>query len=154
MPDMTMTQAAEWAGVTRATIHKAIKSGRLAAPKDDGGVYRINPAELERVYRPKAVDVSGDSRGSSPDTMELITAKDDQIALLRELADKAEATAADLRAERDRLLGIVEATARLLTHQRPSEALPQPSPVIPALAAVPLAPHGLRARLASWIMGR
>lgn len=153
MPDMTMTQAAEWAGVTRATIHKAIKSGRLTAPKDDSGVYRINPAELERVYQPKAVDVSGDGRGSSSDTAELMTAKDEQIALLRELADKAEATTADLRAERDRLLGIVEATTRLLAHQKPPEAPPKPPAVIPAPAAPP-APHGFRARLAGWIMGQ
>lgn len=156
MPDMTMTQAAEWAGVTRATIHKAIKSGRLTAPKDGGGVYRINPAELERVYRPKAVDVSEDGQMSSPDIVEAMVAKNKQIALLRELADKAEATAADLRAERDRLLGIVEATTRLLTHQKAEAApgaLPQPLAVVPAPPAPPV-PHGFRARLAGWIAGR
>ena len=153
MPDMTMTQAAEWAGVTRATIHKAIKSGRLSAEKDAGGVYRINPAELERAYQPKPVNVSEDSRESRTDTVKLIAAKDREIALYRQLAERADATAADLRAERDKLLGIVETTTRLLTHDR-SEAAPETPAQLPAAIETQIAqpaPHGVRARLASWI---
>lgn len=118
MPDMTMRQAAEWAGVTRATIHKAITSHRLSAEKDDNGVYRINPAELERVYRPKsAVAVSGDTSESHEETPALTAARQ-EIQLLREMQRASEAREADLRAERDRLLGIVESTTRLLTHQQ------------------------------------
>lgn len=125
MPYMSMRQAAEWAGVTRATIQKAIVSRRLSAEKDENGVYRIDPAELERVYRPKsAVVVSVDSQEGHKETPELTAARR-EIELLREMQRASEAREADLRAERDRLLGIVESTTRLLTHQQtPLSAVP------------------------------
>ena len=117
MPDMTMRQAAEWAGVTRGTIHKAITSGRLSANKSDTGVYRINPAELERVYpRRQPAGVSGDTLESHGDTPEL-TALRRELELVRESHQASQARETDLRIERDRLLGIVESTTRLLTHQ-------------------------------------
>lgn len=120
MPDMTMRQAAEWAGVTRGTIHKAITSGRISANKSDTGVYRINPAELERVYpRRQPTGVSGDAPESHGDTTELAALRR-EVELLREGHRASEAREADLRTERDRLLGIVESTTRLLAHQKPS----------------------------------
>ena len=131
MPNMTMRQAAEWAGVTRGTIHKAITSGRLSATKSDTGVYRINPAELERVYplrQPTAV--SGDTPERHTDTSELAALRR-EVELLREGQRAAAAREVDLRAERDRLLGIVENTTRLLGHQKSkpaeqTETLPEP----------------------------
>ena len=114
---MTMRQAAEWAGVTRGTIHKAITSGRLSANKSDTGVYRINPAELERVYpRRQPAGVSGDTPESHGDTPELAALRR-EVELLREGQRASEAREADLRGERDRLLGIMENTTRLLTFQ-------------------------------------
>ena len=41
-----LTEAAKWAGVTRPTIFKALKSGKLSGQKDDAGEWRIDPAEL------------------------------------------------------------------------------------------------------------
>ena len=118
-----MRQAAEWAGVTRGTIHKAITSGRLSANKSDTGVYRINPAELERVYpRRQPVGVSGDtpkSHGDTPETPELAALRR-EVELLREGQRAFEARETDLRTERDRLLGIVESTTRLLTFRETS----------------------------------
>ena len=117
MPDMTMRQAAEWAGVTRGTIHKAITSGRLSANKSDTGVYRINPAELERVYpRRQPAGVSGDTLESHGDTPELAALRR-EVELLREGQRASEAREADLRAERDKLLSLLEKTTLLLTHQ-------------------------------------
>ena len=143
MPDMTMSQAAQWAGVTRATIHKAIKAGRLSAERGDGGMYRINPAELERVYQPAA---PRDTPESTPDTAELMAAKDREIALLRELADKADAAAADLRVERDRLLGIVEAANRVLAHEREVGA-----PGTAVQAAAPASAPVMLPRVRAWV---
>ena len=126
MPDMTMRQAAEWAGVTRGTIHKAITSGRISANKSDTGVYRINPAELERVYpRRQPAGVSGDTPESHGDTPEL-TALRREVELLREGQRASEAREVDLRAERDRLLSLLEKTTLLLTHQ------PIPEPRMPS----------------------
>jgi excisionase family DNA binding protein len=117
MPDMTMRQAAEWAGVTRATIQKAIVSGRLTAPKDDKGQYQINPAELERVYQPKQSDTAKTGSESHAETVDLTAAYNREIALLREMVDKAEARLADLARDRDKWRDQAEAQTRLLTHQ-------------------------------------
>jgi len=45
-------QAAKLAGRSVPTITRAIKNGRLSAEKMAGGTYRIDVAELERVYGP------------------------------------------------------------------------------------------------------
>src|SRR4051812_41843019 len=69
MPEMSLTEAAVWAGKQRSTIFKAIKAGRLSARKDDRGDIRIDPAELSRVFQSAAVGiVSGNGAGRQPDT--------------------------------------------------------------------------------------
>lgn len=153
MPDMTMSQAAEWTGLGRATIHKAIQSGRLSAEKVDGGTYRINPAELARVYPPatrRKIPESTADTAKLTAMAELMAAKDREIALHRAAAEKAEAVAADLRAERDKLLGMVEAAQLRLAHE-PREAAPgaalQAAAPAPAPAMLPRARAWVRAQL-------
>lgn len=46
----TAGQAAKAAGVSTATITRAIKRGQVSALKDDNGSWRIDPAELHRVF--------------------------------------------------------------------------------------------------------
>lgn len=118
MPDMTLTEAANWAGVTRPTIFKALKGGRLSGHKDDTGEWRIDPAELERVYQPnKMGNVSGNAGLSISDIAEAIAAKDREITLLREALD-------DARGQRDRAMALAEAQTRLLTHQQEKATAP------------------------------
>ena len=62
MPEMTLSEAAKWAGVTRATIHKALRGGRLSGRKDDAGEWRIDPAELERI-RQRESDITKERIG-------------------------------------------------------------------------------------------
>ena len=45
-PRWSAVQAAREAGVSRSTIHEALKSGRLQATKDDAGAWRITPDAL------------------------------------------------------------------------------------------------------------
>lgn len=123
MAEMTLSDAAKWTGKTRPTIHKALTTGRLSGRKDSNNEWKIDPAELERVYPAyKPVDVSGDGKVSGIDIGELIAGKDREIALLRELANKADETAADLRSERDKLIGVIENQTRLLTHEQEKAA--------------------------------
>lgn len=129
MPEMTLSEAARWAGVTRATIHKALKGGRLSGRKDDSGEWRIDPSELERVYQPgKPVDVSPDRGVSSTDTAELMAAKDREMTLLREMLAEVRAQRDDARVQRDRAMELAEAQTRLLTHQQ-EKASPTTVPV-------------------------
>ncbi len=55
MPDYTMGAAAKAVGVGKATIHRAIASGKLSATRLDDRSYRIDGAELARVFTPKQV---------------------------------------------------------------------------------------------------
>jgi excisionase family DNA binding protein len=53
----TARSAARAAGVTKATIYRAIRSGQLPACKLRGGTYAIYPAELRRAF-PSAAQAS------------------------------------------------------------------------------------------------
>jgi excisionase family DNA binding protein len=53
----TPRSAAKAAGVTKATIYRAIRSGQLPACKLRGGNYAIYPAELRRAF-PSAAQAS------------------------------------------------------------------------------------------------
>ena len=48
----TLGMAARATGVSKSTIHRAIKSGRVSAGRSDTGDYAIDPAELHRVFPP------------------------------------------------------------------------------------------------------
>jgi hypothetical protein len=47
---LTLGQAAREVGKTKTTLANAIKKGRISATKDEQGQYRIDQAELFRVY--------------------------------------------------------------------------------------------------------
>ncbi len=49
---ITLREASEKVGVTRQTLMKAIKTGRVSAEKSDNGEWRIEPVELFRVLPP------------------------------------------------------------------------------------------------------
>jgi hypothetical protein len=51
-----LTEAARLTGKDKATIHRAMKSGRLSFTVGDDGDRQIDPAELERVYSIKPQD--------------------------------------------------------------------------------------------------
>src|SRR3546814_18309306 len=49
---ITLREASEKVGVTRQTLMKAIKTGRVSAEKSDNGEWSIEPVELFRVWPP------------------------------------------------------------------------------------------------------
>jgi excisionase family DNA binding protein len=55
----TPRSAARAAGVTKATIYRAIRSGQLPACKLRGGTYAIYPAELRRAFPSAAQAAAG-----------------------------------------------------------------------------------------------
>ncbi|WP_010336758.1 DNA-binding protein [Sphingobium yanoikuyae] len=50
----TLGEAAKVTGISKASISRAINSGRISALKKDDGSFAIEPVELHRVYPPKA----------------------------------------------------------------------------------------------------
>lgn len=46
----TLSQAATATGKNKATIQRAIKSGKISAVKNSSGAYEIDPSELHRIF--------------------------------------------------------------------------------------------------------
>jgi hypothetical protein len=56
---MSLNEAAKSCHKAKGTVLKAIKEGRLSAPKDAKGRYEIDPSELHRVFPLTAIDQLG-----------------------------------------------------------------------------------------------
>lgn len=101
----TLGEAAKATGKSKATISKAIKTGRISALKDDTGTFQIDPAELHRVY---AITVSTE-QVETPKEHRVNPANDGLVRELQarleaaheRLTDK-EAVISDLREDRDK----------------------------------------------------
>lgn len=119
----TLGEAAKATGKSKATISKAIKSGRISAQKDEIGTFHIDPSELHRVYPPT---VSSEQEETPKKTL----ARTDIDGTIRELQARLEAAherlsdketvIADLKEDRDRWRQ--QATALLADH-RPTKGL-------------------------------
>lgn len=106
MATVSMTKGAELAGVSKGTVSKAIKSGRLSyAEKTDNG-YLIDTSELFRVFPPKKPETVEGSRletangnGGNPASS---TGLQREIQLLREQLQDRDSVVADLRHRLDK----------------------------------------------------
>lgn len=142
MPSVTLSQAAKLAGKSKATLSRAVASGKLSASRETppsgmkgkgrGGpraATLIDVAELERVYGPlKRPDVS---EGVPMERSAMPWNEEDSDRLQARIVE-LEADRADLRhqldeerAERARLVSVIEdqaRTMRLLEDHRAPEA--------------------------------
>ena len=131
----TLSQAAEATGKNKATIQRAIKSGKISAPKNSSGAYEIDPAELHRVFDATAQRVAqyplatirntDATSGSSSNNSALlrIAELEKELAVIEERKNGLEGqlhhlteTVDDLRKRLDQSEGRVTA---LLSDQRP-----------------------------------
>lgn len=119
---LSLRNAAKEAGVSKSTILRAIQGGRLSAGRTEDGGYDIDPSELFRVYSPAAEKRSGTNaeRQDAPAAeAAAMAALEAQIEGLREILKRADATADELRQERDKWRSMAETQQRLLVDQRP-----------------------------------
>ena len=120
---LSLGQAAKETGKSKATISKAINSGKLSALRNDRGGYDIDPAELFRVYPAnsnKTVDRNPENERLETNS-ELVELRV-LINSLEEQYKQAKETVEDLRerlnqSERERREKDMKLTA-LLTDQR------------------------------------
>lgn len=96
---LTLNTAAKTVGKSKATILKAINTGRLSASKNDKGNWMIEPVELHRVY-----PVTSQEPDDVPVTSQRLP---DTDALWRERL-------ADLERERAMMAGIIDDLRRRL----------------------------------------
>jgi len=115
---LTLTDAAEQTGKSKSTLNRAIKSGKLSASKNEYGDYRVDAAELFRVYK-KVVDYksSAQEEYTGPvvvsDLVKMLASKDKEIAEAR----------AEVEEARER---IDETEQRLDEHREAARALMSP----------------------------
>ena len=101
MAKLSPREAVKVYQVSRATLMKALQDGTMSAEKTDAGHWRIDPAELARVYQPrasqKAVDRTAPDQVSRNEPDQKTTADQDVSARLAraeaELAAEREKTA-------------------------------------------------------------
>lgn len=135
----TAGEAAKATGKNIATITRAIKSGKISASKNETGAWRIEPAELHRVFPPIPQELrKPQMQEDATPTQEPNASNDsllrEELATLRErvnsqdqlLADRADQIA-DLRTRLDREGEERRKLAAQLTDQRSSSAASAPS---------------------------
>jgi len=128
---LTLGEAARLAGVSKATIHRQIKSGKLSATRLDDGSYAIDPAELHRVH---AFQVNGsgerlvkqsETPNGTPSETPRNTPREAELNAevtgARALISALEKQLADIREDRDQWRDQAKATQRLLSDLRPAE---------------------------------
>jgi excisionase family DNA binding protein len=137
---LTLGQAAKLAGVSKTTLARGIKFGRLSATRLDGGGYAIDPSELASIY-----NVTPEAGAATVETVRSATP-----ATRLALAD------AELRAFRDMLAEVRQsrdawqAQAERLALMAPTViAAPGPA-VTPAPVATPVEPEPRRSWLRWW----
>jgi transcriptional regulator with XRE-family HTH domain len=89
MATLTMGQAAKETGVSKATLSKALKNGRLSYVAKTTAGYEIDPAELFRVFPPKpSTSVEGERSETHREHLLLDDAHRREVQLLREQLDE------------------------------------------------------------------
>ena len=118
----SLTSAATATGISKSTIYRAIKSGKMSAIFEDG-VYKIDPAELHRVFSPVSVEramkeemTQSETQGETPLLKLEVDFLKQQLEREREFVKSLERRLDESDAERRKL-------TKLLTFQQ--EQLPK-----------------------------
>ncbi len=146
---LTLGQAAKQSGLSKATISRAIRDGKLSAERSpDAGSFKIDPAELcryaEAVKVLRAISETGDEKRPVTPLAALETGSEasleQRIALIEERhrRELAEQRLADLKAQ------LEEMRAQRDKWQEQAQRL---ALAPPQSASVPAAPRGFWKRL-------
>lgn len=127
---LSMSEAATRTGLSKSTIHRAIRGGKLSADRQEDGSYEIDPAELFRVYRPAQPEVTRPAghHATPTDTAESSPGTDwDAVeSHLRELLEIERRRGEELRQERDAWRAQAERLALMAPALTPAPASPAP----------------------------
>lgn len=127
---LTMGQAAKEAATSKATISRAISTGRLSATRNDKGGWDIQPAELFRVFPRNPVTGSGNgdmkqtvtpqsTHPGTPETAIENASLKAEIEGLRAMVQQLRDHLDDLKHQRDGWADQAKAAQRVLVDMRP-----------------------------------
>ena len=113
MSILTFSQAIRAAGVARSTIYRYVKDGKLSATRFPDGRRGIDTAELERVFGPlQSFDTSQTIASKQSRTAKIqpgmFQGWDEIVELLRQQVQLLERELMDAKAEKAKLLGLLE----------------------------------------------
>ena len=121
---LSLSEAAKTAGVSKSTIWRACKAGRVSFKRTDTGEFQIDAAELHRVFPFHATGVNGKmnhhATGVAQTEMAILEAR---IAALKDMAELMREQLEDVRKDRDAWRGQAEANQRLLADARTRRGL-------------------------------
>lgn len=93
----TLGEAAKAVGKSKATLSKAVKSGRLSATRKEDGSFSIEPVELYRVYPP----LPETGNPEQEETPEATLVNTTEIRVLQAKLDAARERITDLEEDRE-----------------------------------------------------
>lgn len=135
MAQLSVRQAAEQVGVSRQTMFRKIKEGKVSATTDHTGQLQIDTSELLRAFgklqsptdsdttasnRPRASHATPDTPATVAQQIEIerlraqLELKEAQLAIAQERIEELKELTRETRLERDRMFGLVEQQTRLL----------------------------------------
>ena len=134
----TLGQAAKAVGMSKTSVLRSIKAGRISAGRDEFGQWAIEPCELHRVYPPLTDDNDTGNgtgeRGATGGDTALVGANarasllEWRINDLRTMLDDMRGQRNDMRHERDHWREQAQRLALADQRERTAAAAPQAKP--------------------------
>jgi hypothetical protein len=129
----TLRQAAKAVGMSKTSILRSIKAGRISAGRNEFGQWAIEPCELHRIYPPLTDDndtgngtaeraVTGGDTVLAEANARVSLLVEQRINDLRTILDDMRVQRDDFREQRDAWQRQAEASQRALTDQREKAA--------------------------------
>ena len=136
MAVLGLREAAAAVGVTRQTIYRHTKSGKLSAVTRDDGTQGVDTSELLRVFGklrdPATVTQDGNRESRDGNGDSLLHGEVEALKRALAVAESALAQAAErergMLDERAKMLDMLDRQTRLLGHQPPATPLPTIDP--------------------------
>ena len=119
MTSISLAEAGKLTGLHKVSILRAIRKGKISAEKDEHGEWRLQPAEVLRVYRPLSEQRNGsgeEQRYAAP----LAAALESEIAGLKQVNQLLRDQLDDMRGQRDKW----EQAAQTALRQLPAPKAP------------------------------
>jgi len=119
MVSISLAEAGKLTGLHKVSILRAIRKGKITAEKDEHGEWRIQPAELFRIYPPLPEQRNGNG-GEQHYAASLNGALDAEISALKQVNQILRDQLDDMRGQRDKW----EQAAQTALRQLPAPKAP------------------------------
>lgn len=124
MVNLSIREAVKHFNVSRPTLTKALKSGKLSGLQDGQGQWHIDPSELARVYQKRKEDADKPVNSEQGNLTIVNTPLATEIEALKELLSQAEQRVAIAEALAEERKRILDETLKMI---------PPPPPLAPQL---------------------